>query len=272
MKTFGKIYTALVFVLLYTPILLLMLFSFNSTKNTVHFTGFTLKWYGELFSNNNLLHLLLNTVIIAVIASVVATVLGTMAAVGIHRMKKRMQNFILTVTNVPMTNPDIVTGVSLALLFVFIGGMMKNNNVLGFWTLLIAHITFGLPYVILSVLPKIRQMDRNLMDAALDLGCTPLKAFFKVMLPEIMPGIFTGMTMVFTLSLDDFVISYFVYGSGFSTLPIEIYNYTKKPIPPTIYALFTMLFLVILALMIVMNVFQARDERKKANKLAALQP
>jgi spermidine/putrescine transport system permease protein len=183
-----------------------------------------------------------------------------------------MQSVILTVTNIPMTNPDIVTGVSLALLFVFIGGMMKNNNVLGFWTLLIAHITFGLPYVILSVLPKIRQMDRNLMDAALDLGCTPLKAFFKVMLPEIMPGVFTGMTMVFTLSLDDFVISYFVYGSGFSTLPIEIYNYTKKPIPPSIYALFTMLFLVILALMIVMNIFQARDERKKASKLAALQP
>ena len=224
----------------------------------MHFTGFTLKWYEELFNNGALLQLLLNTLIIAVIASVVATVLGTMAAVGIHKMKKRMQSVILTVTNVPMTNPDIVTGVSLALLFVFIGGMMKNNNVLGFWTLLTAHITFGLPYVILSVLPKIRQMDRNLMDAALDLGCTPLKAFFKVMLPEIMPGVFTGLTMV-------------VYGSGFSTLPIEIYNYTKKPIPPTIYALFTMLFLVILALMIVMNIFQARDERKKANKLAALQ-
>ena len=272
MKTFGKIYTGIVFALLYTPILLLMLFSFNSSKNTVHFTGFTTKWYSELFTNGALLTLMRNTLIIAIIASVVATVLGTMAAVGIYRMKKRMQSLVLTVTNIPMTNPDIVTGISLALLFVFIGGIMKQNNILGFWTLLIAHITFGLPYVILSVLPKIRQMDSNLMDAALDLGCTPLKAFFKVMLPEIMPGIFTGFTMVFTLSLDDFVISYFVYGSGFSTLPIEIYNYTKKPMPPTIYALFTVFFAVILVMMILMNVFQARDDRKKAQKLANLNP
>ena len=263
MKSFGKIYTAVIFVFLYTPIILLTALSFNTSKNTVKFEGFTLKWYTELFSNSTLLSLLLNTLIIAVIASVVATLLGTMAAVGISRMKKRMQRAVMTVTNIPMTNPDIVTGVSLALLFVFIGSLMKYNNVLGFWTLLIAHITFGLPYVILSVLPKIRQMDRNLTDAALDLGCTPLQSFFKVMLPEIMPGVFTGMTMVFTLSLDDFVISYFVYGSSFSTLPIEIYNYTKKPIPPTIYALFTLLFTIILLLMIVMNIFQARDENKK---------
>ncbi len=268
MKLFGKIYVSIIFFILYLPILLLMFFSFNSTSNTVHFTGFTTKWYTELFSNSTLLNLLLNTVIIAVIASIVATIVGTMAAVGIHRMRRRMQSAVLSVTNIPMTNPDIVTGVSLALLFVFIGGVMKQSDILGFWTLLIAHITFGLPYVILSVLPKIRQMDKNLMDAALDLGCTPWKAFFKVMLPEIMPGIFTGMTMVFTLSLDDFVISYFVYGSGFSTLPIEIYNYTKKPVPPTIYALFTVLFMLILVVMIIMNIFQARDDKRKAKALA----
>lgn len=270
MKVFSKIYTTVIFVILYAPIALLAFFSFNSDKNTVHFDGFSFKWYKELFSDGALLQLLLNTIIIAIIASVVATVVGTMAAVGITRMKKRMQRGILAVTNIPMTNPDIVTGVSLALLFVFFGTLLKQNNVLGFWTLLIAHITFGLPYVILSVMPKIRQMDRNLMDAAADLGCTPVKSFFKVMLPEIMPGVFTGFTMVFTLSLDDFVISYFVYGSGFSTLPIEIYNYTKKPVPPTIYALFTLLFILILVLMIVMNVFQARDEKKKASRLAGM--
>lgn len=270
MKTFGKIYTGIIFALLYAPILLLMFFSFNSTKNTVHFTGFTTKWYRELFTNSTLLSLLVNTLIIAVIASVVATVIGTMTAVGIHKMKKPMQHLVLNIANIPMTNPDIVTGVSLALLFVFIGGILKQKDILGFWTLLIAHITFGLPYVILSVLPKIMQMDSNLMDAALDLGCTPTKAFFKVMLPEIMPSVFTGLAIVFTLSLDDFVISYFVYGSGFSTLPIEIYNYTKKPIPPTIYALFTLLFTVILLMMILINVLQARDDRKKAAKLESM--
>ena len=165
-----------------------------------------------------------------------------------------------------MTNPDIVTGVSLALLFAFTGTLLKINSILGFWTLLIAHVTFNLPYVILSVLPKLTQMDPDLEEAALDLGCTPFEAFFRVILHEILPGIVSGLMMAFTMSLDDFVISYFVTGSSFITLPVEIYNYTKKPIHPKIYALFTMMFLVILVLMVTMNLLQARDAGRKAKK------
>jgi spermidine/putrescine transport system permease protein len=162
-----------------------------------------------------------------------------------------------------MTNPDIVTGVSMALLFAFVGVMLRINAVLGFWTLLIAHITFSLPYIILNVIPKLSQMDPDMEEAALDLGCTPRQAFFKVILPEITPGIISGALMAFTMSLDDFVISYFVTGSGFVTLPVEIYSYTKKPIHPKVYALFTLIFLAMLALMIVMNLLQARDNRRR---------
>ena len=263
MKKLNKIFTILVYIFLYAPILVLIAFSFNSTKSTITFEGFTLKWYGELFSRPDLLKLLLNTLIIAVISSVVATVIGTMAAVGISGMKRRSRSVILTATNIPMTNPDIVTGVSLALLFVFVGSIFRLNEVLGFWTLLIAHITFSLPYVILSVLPKMRQMDKNLTDAALDLGCTPLQSFFKITLPEILPGIISGATMAFTLSLDDFVISYFVYGSSFSTLPIEIYSYTKKPMPPTVYVLFTIMFTAIFLLLFFMNMAEYKKSKKK---------
>ena len=191
----------------------------------------------------------------------------TMAAVGIYSMKGKLRSLTMSVTNIPLTNPDIVTGVSLALLFAFVGQLLKLNAILGFFTLLIAHVTFNLPYVILSVLPKLGQMDPNLRDAALDLGCTPVQAFFKVVIHEIMPGIISGALMAFTMSLDDFVISYFVYGATFVTLPVEIYNYTKKPIPSKIYALFTLLFAVILLLMVVMNLLQAGDERRaKARK------
>lgn len=178
-------------------------------------------------------------------------------------MGPRLRSLILSVTNIPMTNPDIVTGVSLSLLFVFMGTLMRNNTILGFWTLLIAHVTFNLPYVILNVMPKLTQMDPALQEAALDLGCTPLQAFRKVTIHEIMPGIVSGAIMAFTMSLDDFVISYFVYGPSYVTLPVEIYNYTKKPLQPKIYALFTLLFALILLLMILMNVLQARAEHKK---------
>jgi spermidine/putrescine transport system permease protein len=175
----------------------------------------------------------------------------------------------MTITNIPMTNPEIVTGVSLALLFAFIGTMLKINNILGFLTLLIAHVTFNLPYVILSVMPKLHQMDPDLREAALDLGCTPIQAFFKVVIHEIMPGIISGALMAFTMSLDDFVISYFVYGATFVTLPVEIYNYTKKPLQPKIYALFTLMFIIILLVMSAMNLLQEKDlrlarERRKA--------
>jgi spermidine/putrescine transport system permease protein len=162
-----------------------------------------------------------------------------------------------------MMNPDIVTGVSMMLLFVFVGRMLSMQTSLSFWTMLIAHITFSLPYVILSVMPKIKQMDKHLPEAAMDLGCTPLMSFFKVELPCILPGVISGMLMAFTLSLDDFVISYFVTGMDFVTLPVEIYSYTKKPIPPKIYALFTILFLLIFVLLVTMNLLQMRSEKKK---------
>ena len=242
MKKLNKIYTVLIFLFLYLPMFVLMVASFNTGKDITDFEGFTLVRYAELFR---------------------ATVMGTAAALGIHRMGPRLRSLILTVTNIPMTNPDIVTGVSLSLLFVFIGAMMRNNTILGFWTLLIAHVTFNLPYVILNVMPKLTQMDPALQEAALDLGCTPFQAFRKVTIHEIMPGIVSGAIMAFTMSLDDFVISYFVYGPSYVTLPVEIYNYTKKPLQPKIYALFTLLFAMILLLMILMNVLQARAERRK---------
>jgi len=262
MKTFNRVFTILVLIFLYVPMLVLAVASFNNGTDPAVWKGFTLHNYGELFRDGVLLPLLLNSLIIAVLSSVLATVLGTAASLGIRSMKPRLQSLTMAVTNIPMTNPDIVTGVSLALLFAFTGTLLKMKSVMGFTTLLIAHITFSLPYIILSVMPKLQQMDPDLQDAALDLGCTPVQAFFKVVIHEIMPGIVSGALMAFTMSLDDFVISYFVYGPKFVTLPVEIYNYTKKPLQPKIYALFTLLFLTILAVMLVMNILQARDEKR----------
>ncbi|HBD86222.1 MAG TPA: hypothetical protein DC001_02200 [Clostridiales bacterium] len=262
MKRFNWIFTVLVLIFLYIPMIVLAVASFNAGADIAVWKGFTLSRYSELFRDSVLLPLLANSLIVAVLSSLVATLLGTMAALGIHAMGRKQRSAALAVTNIPLTNPEIVTGVSLALLFAFIGHTMKISNILGFFTLLIAHITFNLPYVILSVLPKLSQMDRDLRDAALDLGCTPAQAFFKVILYEIMPGIISGALMSFTMSLDDFVISYFVYGPNFITLPVEIYNYTKKPLHPKIYALFTLLFITILLVMILMNLLQARDEKR----------
>ena len=263
MKKLNKVYTALIFLFLYLPMFVLIVASFNTGKDITDFEGFTLSQYAELFRDHKLLPLLGNSLEMALLSSLIATGMGTAAAMGIHRMRPRLRSAILTVTNIPMTNPDIVTGVSLSLLFVFIGALMRNNTILGFWTLLIAHVTFNLPYVILNVMPKLTQMDPALHEAALDLGCTPFQAFRKVTLYEIMPGVISGAIMAFTMSLDDFVISYFVYGPSYVTLPVEIYNYTKKPLQPKIYALFTLLFAMILLLMILMNVLQARAERRK---------
>ena len=265
MKTFNRIFTVLVFLFLYIPMIVLMVASFNTGSDIAVWKGFTFAQYGALFRDGARLPLLLNSVIVAVISSLAATVLGTMAALGIRAMSPRMRRVTMAVTNIPMTNPEIVTGVSLALLFAFAGQLMKIKTILGFWTLLIAHITFNLPYVILSVQPKLTQMDPNLTKAAMDLGCTPVQAFFKVVLHEIFPGIVSGALMAFTMSLDDFVISYFVYGPNFVTLPVEIYNYTKKPLHPKIYALFTLLFLAILLVMLLMNILQARDTARHRN-------
>ncbi len=269
MRKVNRVFTALVFIFLYIPMIVLAVASFNKGTDIAVFSGFTFDQYKELFRDKHLLSLLGNSVIIAVLSSLVATVMGTAAALGIHSMRGRLRSAVMTLTNIPMTNPEIVTGVSMALLFAFVGVLLRTNAVLGFWTLLIAHITFNLPYVILNVMPKLSQMDPDLTEAALDLGCTPVQAFFKVVLHEIMPGILSGALMAFTMSLDDFVISYFVTGSGFVTLPVEIYSYTKKPIQPKVYAMFTLIFITILLLMVVMNLMQARDKtkRKKAHGL-----
>jgi len=208
-----------------------------------------------------------NTLILAVLSSLIATLIGTAAAVGINKMKnKYIQQSINTVTNIPMMNPDIVTGISMMLLFVFVGGLVNASSNLSFWTVLIAHITFNLPYIILNVLPKLREMDRHLPEAALDLGCTPMQSFFKVELPAIMPGVISGLIMAFTLSLDDFVISYFTVGNGFETLPIRIYSMTKKRVTPDMYALSTFIFVAILVLLLLSNFVGERDRTKKVTK------
>ncbi len=260
----SKLCLALVYFFLYAPIIVLIVFSFNESNSTSVFTGFSLKWYGELFRDTETMEALKNTLIIAVLSSVVATVVGTAAAIGIDKIKsKYVRSAISNVTNVPMMNPDIVTGISLMLLFVFGAKLMGMKDAFGFHTLLIAHITFNLPYVILSVLPKLHQMDRHLSEAALDLGCTPMKAFFKVVVPSIMPGILTGFIMSFTLSLDDFIISYFVSGPVWQTLPIRLFSMTKKRVNPDMYALSTLIFFAILVLLMLINFTQARGEKKK---------
>ena len=264
MKKTNRIFTILIFVFLYAPMLVLIVGSFNEGKSLARFDGFTLNQYAELLRDADLLRLLGNSILVSVLASGIATAFGTVAAVGIHNLRPKMRRVVMSLTDIPMTNPDIVTGISLSLLFIFVGGkILGQRESLTFWTLLIAHITFNLPYVILNVMPKLNQMDTSLTDAAMDLGCTPLQSFFKVTIHEIMPGIVAGAIMAFTMSLDDFVISYFVSGMDFVTLPVEIYSYTKKPIPPKIYAMFTLLFLLILCLMITMNLLQLRSDRKK---------
>lgn len=267
MKVVSKVYTFLVFLFLYAPIFVMILFSFNSSSSTSVFSGFSLDWYKALLEDDATLRSLYNTIILAVCSSVIATVLGTAAAVGIDKFKKGpVRAGVMAVTNIPMTNPEIVTGISMMLLFVFVGKLVSDDAVLGFGTMLIAHVTFNLPYVILNVLPKLRQTDRNLSEAAQDLGCKPVTAFFKVVLPSIMPGIITGMIMAFTLSLDDFIISYFTSGPGFQTLPIAIFSMTKKRVKPDMYALSALIFVSILILLILYNIAQSKSEEKTKKK------
>ena len=269
MKKTNRIFTILIFIFLYIPMAVLVVASFNTGKDIANFEGFTLHRYVELFQDEHLLQLLRNSLVISIISTAVATTFGTVAAVGIHNLKPRLRKVVMSLTNIPMTNPDIVTGVSLSLLFVFVGSkMLGQRDALTFWTLLIAHITFNLPYVILNVMPKLQQMDNSLTDAAMDLGCTPVQTFFKVTLHEIMPGMVSGAIMAFTMSLDDFVISYFVSGLDFVTLPVEIYSYTKKPIQPKIYAMFTLLFMLIFVLMVTMNLLQIRADQRKSEQRA----
>ncbi len=269
MKRASKIYTALVMIFLFAPIAILILFSFNGQNSKTVLDGFSLHWYDELFHDSYTLEAVRNTLILAVSASVISTVMGTAAAVGIFRLRSKYLRAALdTVTNIPMINPDIITGISLMLMFVFVGRLFGLADSLSFWTMLIAHITFCLPYVILQVLPKLQQMDKSLPEAAMDLGCTPVRAFLKVEVPELMPGIITGLIMAFTLSLDDFVISYFTTGHGFDTLPIRIYDMTKKTVTPKMYALATIIFFVILALLMLSNLVDSETDKalKEAKK------
>ncbi len=268
MSPLSKLYVAFIMMLLYAPIVLMIVFSFNSSASTSVITGFSLKWYESLLHDSATMNALKNTLILAVSSSLIATVMGTAAAVGINAFKNKfVKKTVMGVTNIPMMNPEIVTGISMMLLFIFCAKLIGVTDALGFTTMLIAHVTFNLPYVILSVLPKLRQLDKYLPEAAMDLGCTPVQAFFKVILPSISTGIVSGLMMSFTLSLDDFVISYFTQGPSFETLPIRIFSMTKKRVTPDMYALSTLIFVAILLLLILLNVSQVRGEKKMNNKL-----
>ena len=247
---------------MYAPIVVLIIFSFNQSKSRSVWKGFSLRWYENLFRDNMILEALRTSLLVAVIAAIVSTIIGTAAAVGLKKMNKSLRSVMLTLNNIPMVNPDIVTGISMMLLFVAVFGATGLLRP-GFGTLAIAHITFCIPYVVLSVMPKLNQMNPSIYEAAQDLGCPPFKAFMKVVLPEIMPGIITGMMMAFTLSLDDFVISYFTSGSTAQTLPMVIYSMTKRRINPKINALSALMFVIVLTLLVVINLRQINDRKRQ---------
>lgn len=263
MKTLSKLYIGLILFFLYAPVAVMIVFSFNSGSSVWVYEGFSFDWYKGLATDTSMLTGLQHTLIIAVLSAILSTVMGTAASVGILALRKRIsRSTIMSITNIPMMNADIVTGVSLWLMFVFIGNLFGIKETLGFLTVLSAHITFNLPYVILSVMPRLRATDASLHEAALDLGCTPVKAFFKVILPSISTSIFTGAIMAFTLSLDDFVISYFTCGH-YQTLPIVIYNMTKKTVTPDAYALSTIVFIAVFVLLILYNTLQSKSESRR---------
>lgn len=259
-----RIYLCIIFAVLYIPILTLILFSFNASSSTAEFAGFSFRWYRALFdeqTRGETFIALRNTLILAVLSSIISTVIGTAAAEGIYKMKNKLvRKTVTSVTNIPMMNPEIVTGMSMMLLFVAVASLLRTEyETIGFGAMLIAHVTFCLPYVILSVLPRINELGDSLSEAALDLGCTPLQAFFKVKLPNIMPGVISGMVMAFTLSLDDFVISYFVGSSNFQTLPLLIYSMTKKKVTPDMYALSTLIVVTVFVLLLFSNMKKERS-------------
>ena len=259
-----RLYLLLIFIFLYAPVLVLIIFSFNNSKSRAHWDGFTFKWYHELFNDKQILSSLYYTLAVALLASLIATIMGTAAAIGIHNMNKIKKTFVMNLTYLPVLNPDIVTGISLMILFIFV------NLKLGFFTLLLAHISFNVPYVILSVLPKLKQLNKYLYEAALDLGAAPFHAFKKVILPEIMPGIITGFLLAFTLSLDDFIVSFFTTGSGVSTLSITIYSMARRGINPKINALSTLMFLAVLILLLIINRRTSDSNTKDTAKLSNL--
>ena len=271
----GRLFMALIFLFLYAPIVLLIIYSFNAGNSSVVWKGFSLKWYAELFQDRIVMSSVYTTLLVSLLATVISTIAGTFAAIGLYSMRRRWRKPLMVINDIPMMNADIVTGVSLCLFFVaafagwngFVSWMESTYRLtaprlyLGFGTLLLAHISFNIPYVILNVTPKLRQMDRNLVDAAQDLGCTWMQAFRKVIIPEIKPGIVSGALIAFTMSIDDFVISYFTAGSSTSTLAMTIYGMTKKRVSPEINAISTLLFAAVLLLLVIVNVREARAER-----------
>lgn len=249
-------YSALIFLFLYAPIAVMITFSFNASKSRGTWGGFSLKWYAELFADARIMQALGNTLFIAITAALLATIIGTAAAIGINAMRRVPQGIVMNVSYLPVLNADIVTGVSLLILFVSIG------IPLGRISLLLAHMTFNIPYVILSVMPKLKQMNKHAYEAALDLGCTPLSAIVKVVLPEIMPGVVTGAILAFTLSIDDFVISFFTTGAGVGTLSTEIYSQVRRGVKPSMNALSAIMFVVVLVLLIVINIRSSKDNKQ----------
>ncbi len=267
MKFLSRCYIGLIFLLLYVPILVLIVFSFNESGSLAEFSGFSFMWYEELFNDEEALSSLMNSLILAVSSSVIATVIGTFGALGLHRMRsKYIKGAVNTVTNVPMMNPDIVTGVSMMLLFVAVAAIVKSQSFFGFGTMLIAHVTFNLPYVLLSVMPRFKGLDKSLSEAAQDLGCTPARAFFMVELPEIIPGIISGLMLGFTMSLDDFVISHFVSSPDFQTLPLYVYNQTAHNVKFSMYALSALIVVVILVILLLVNFAGSVGSRKAGRK------
>lgn len=256
----GRVLTALVFIFLYFPIVVLVVFSFNDSKSRKVWSGFTLDWYKELFSNEMILNAFYITLLVAVISAIIATIAGTFAAVGFYNMKKRPRGIFLTLNNIPVVNADIITGVSMMLLFASARAVLHFE--FGFGTLLIAHITFNIPYVILSVMPKLYQLDNNLFEAAQDLGASWMQAFYKVILPEIRPGIVNGLIIAFTMSLDDFIISYFTAGSQIQTLSMSVYAMARKKVSPEINALSTIMFVSVLVLLVIINIRESRQETR----------
>jgi len=264
---FGRAYIGLILLFLYAPIAILVVFSFNDSRSRVVWSGFTFDWYRSLLQNNMIMDAFYTSLSLAFISAIIATIAGVLAAVGFFYMRSKWRTPLMQINNIPMMNADIVTGVSLTLLFITLGSFLRFN--LGFGTLLIAHVTFSIPYVVMCIMPKLRQLDLNLVDAACDLGCTWMTAFRKVIVPEIMPGVINGLIIAFTLSIDDFIISYFTSGGNVMTLPMQIFAMTRRRTTPEINALSTILFVTVLTLLIIVNVRQARQEEKAKKALLA---
>ena len=260
-KTARNIYLALILILMYAPIVTLMILSFNASKSRSKWGGFTLQWYSSLFRDDAIMSALYNTLVIAFLSAILATLIGTCASIGINSMKSRWRTVFMGVTNIPILNSDIVTGISLMLLFI------ACRFTLGFSTILMAHITFNIPYVILSVMPKLKQTNKSTYEAARDLGAGPFQAFMKVVFPDILPGVLSGFLMAFTMSLDDFIITHFTKGPGVDTLSTKIYSEVRKGIRPEMYALSTLLFLSVMVIMILVNSAPKEPDKKLSLEL-----